>query len=123
MIDYFIIATALFLSGLFSSMETAILSADKLAIKIREENSWRARIAMYLLNHSSFFITTILIGNTISLVIYGIFMTKHFDPLISDILTHYLGIESRSNVHMVLNLLTSTTISTSIVLLMAEFNS
>lgn len=119
MVDYLIIAAALLLSALFSSMEMAVISADKLAIKIREETSWYAKVAMSLLNHSSFFITTILIGNTISLVVYGIFMTKAFDPLVSQAL--YVYIAASSNIHTILSLLISTVISTLIVLITAEF--
>ena len=121
MVDYFIIAAALLLSALFSSMEMAVISADKLAIKIREEKYWYARVAMSLLNRSSFSITTILIGNTISLVVYGIFMTKSFDPFVSQILIDYVHLQPTSNLQTTLSLSVSTVFSTLIVLITAEF--
>lgn len=121
MVDYFIIAAALLLSALFSSMEMAVISADKLAIKIREEKYWYAKVAMSLLENSSFFLTIILIGNTISLVVYGIFMTKSFDPLVSQVLVDHLHLEPNTNLHIILSLLISTVFSTLIVLITAEF--
>ncbi len=92
-------------------MEIAFVSANKMHIEIEKKtNSFLARILTRLTENPSKFITTMLVGNNISLVVYGYFM--------GELLTPYL-VPYMQNSFLIL--LAQTTISTSIILVTAEF--
>ena len=105
-----IIAAVLF-SAFFSGSEMAFLSANKLLIELnRKKNPRIAHFIDRFLRKPGLFITTILIGNNIALVVYGIYMTHLFEP----VLTPYFNSDFSV-------LLVQTIISTLIILLTAEF--
>lgn len=115
-----IIILSLLFSAFFSGMEIAFISANKIHIEIeKKQEGFLAKILTRLTNKPSKFIATMLIGNNIALVIYGIYM--------GDFLTDWLlGITASSNsaFFALLNdfsLLTQTIISTIVILLTAEF--
>ncbi len=101
-------------------MEIAFISSNKIHIEIeKKQEGFLAKILTLLTKKPSKFIATMLIGNNIALVVYGIFM--------GDFLTaKLLGLSSiyDSRVFDYLNefsLLSQTIISTIIILLTAEF--
>lgn len=101
-------------------MEIAFISANKIHIEIeKKQEGFLANVLTRLTRKPSKFIATMLIGNNIALVIYGIFM--------GDFLTDWLVRFSANNEIALLtyltefNLLTKTIISTLIILLTAEF--
>jgi CBS domain containing-hemolysin-like protein len=105
-----IIATILF-SAFFSGSEMAFLTANKLLIELnRRKNPRIAHLIDHFLRKPGMFITTILIGNNIALVIYGIYMGHLFEPLISRYFSSDVAV-----------LLLQTIISTLIILTTAEF--
>ncbi len=115
-----IILLALLFSAFFSGMEIAFISANKIHIEIeKKQEGFLAKILRLLTKKPSKFIATMLIGNNIALVIYGIFM--------GDFLTGWLLraiAASDSAIFAYLNdfsLLTQTIISTLVILLTAEF--
>ncbi|MBO7471789.1 MAG: HlyC/CorC family transporter [Bacteroidaceae bacterium] len=67
----------LMLSGFFSGMEIAFVSSSKLRFEMdREEQGFSSRLIDTFYRHPNSFISTLLIGNNIALVVYGILMAK-----------------------------------------------
>lgn len=108
---YSIIIAAVLLSAFFSGIEIAFVSANKLKIELGKQKGEISGIVYgKFLNRPSRFITTMLLGNNISLVIYGLAMAALLEPLISP------WFSSSSII-----LLIQTIISTVIILLFSEF--
>jgi CBS domain containing-hemolysin-like protein len=107
----FIILISILLSAFFSGMEIAFVSANKMHIELeKKKDTFLAKILSKLTQNPSKFITTMLVGNNISLVIYGYFM--------GDLLMYFFAAYFSSEF---LLLLTQTLISTIIILITAEF--
>ncbi len=115
-----IIVLSLLFSAFFSGMEIAFISANKIHIEIeKKQEGFLAKILTLLTKKPSKFIATMLIGNNIALVIYGIFM--------GDFLTDWiLSLSTSGDIPFLeylneFSLVTKTIISTIIILLTAEF--
>ncbi|WP_291867084.1 hemolysin family protein [Maribacter sp.] len=115
-----IIVLSLLFSAFFSGMEIAFISANKIHIEIeKKQEGLLSKVLTLLTKKPSKFIATMLIGNNIALVIYGLFM--------GDLLMAWIiGMPSSSNsfVNMLrtdFSLLTQTLISTFVILITAEF--
>jgi CBS domain containing-hemolysin-like protein len=105
------ILLSLLFSAFFSGMEIAFVSANKLEIEIIiKRKSQSGKIIAHLYKNPGLFIGTMLLGNNISLVVYGILMANFIEPLIIPY------IQSPA-----LLLLTQTVISTTFILVAAEF--
>jgi CBS domain containing-hemolysin-like protein len=115
-----IIVVSLILSAFFSGMEIAYVSSNKIHIEIeKKQEGLLAKVLAKLTASPSKFITTMLIGNNIALVIYGFFMGdvlvgwfQSFLPSQSVFLNYALTD---------LSLLSQTIISTGVILITAEF--
>lgn len=109
------ILVCLVFSAFFSGTEIAFVSASKLQIELQNQQGRLAgRILSFFTQKPSRLINTALVGNTIALVIYGIFMASVLEPLIAARLPE--AINSQSTV-----VLLQTILSTIIVLFTAEF--
>tara|TARA_R110002050_G_scaffold204522_4_gene340102 strand:+ start:4290 stop:5579 length:1290 start_codon:yes stop_codon:yes gene_type:complete len=115
-----IIVCCLLLSAFFSGMEIAFISANKIHIEIeKKQEGFLAKVLTRLTKKPSKFIATMLIGNNIALVVYGLYMG---DVLMDLFLS--LGSSKFAVVNAFLtdfSLLTQTIISTLVILLTAEF--
>jgi CBS domain containing-hemolysin-like protein len=68
----FILLGALTASAFFSGMEIAFLSANRLQVEIEaKKGSVSGRLMPWFYRHSSSFIATMLLGNTLALVLVG----------------------------------------------------
>ncbi|WP_297868923.1 hemolysin family protein [uncultured Flavobacterium sp.] len=107
-----IIVICLLLSAFFSGMEIAYVSSNKVYLSIeKRQQNFNASILNKLTEKPSQFITSMLVGNNVVLVIYGIYS----GDLIIDWLNNYFKLTA------FVGLLLQTLISTAIILLTAEF--
>ncbi|MDF1516854.1 MAG: hemolysin family protein [Lutibacter sp.] len=110
-IQILVILISILLSAFFSGMEIAYISANKFQIELqKKKEGFTSKIVGKLTAKSSKFITTMLVGNNISLVIYSFFMAE----IITD---NLLGF----HLNDFSTLLLQTLISTVIILVTAEF--
>jgi len=106
-----IIILAIILSAFFSGMEIAFLASNKLRIELdRKQGVFGSKILKIFTNNPGQYIATMLIGNNIALVIYGLVFSNLFGSILSDHIESGLII-----------LLLNTIISTAIILVIAEF--
>lgn len=109
------ILVCLIFSAFFSGTEIAFVSASKLQIELQSQQGKLAgRILSFFTQKPSRLINTALVGNTIALVIYGIFMASVLEPWIASKLPE--SFNSQSTV-----VILQTILSTIIVLFTAEF--
>ena len=75
--DFAIAITTLLFSAFFSGVEIAFISANKLKLELdKNSGKFPANMITFFSKNESHFITTMLVGNNISLVVYSIFMTQ-----------------------------------------------
>ncbi len=108
------IVIVLSFSAFFSGMEIAFVSSNKLRAEIdRSTAGLTSKILTVFYTHPNDFISTLLVGNNIALVIYGILMARVIDVLVLSPahISDYGG----------LDVILQTVISTLIVLVTGEF--
>ena len=110
-VELIVIIVSILFSAFFSGMEIAFFSANKMHIELeKKREGFIPRILTKITQKSSKFITTMLVGNNISLVIYSYFMGKF--------LIRILPIDSFNEFTI---LFIQTIISTIVILVTAEF--
>ena len=107
-----IIISTLLASAFFSGIEIAFVSANRLKIELdKKQGVLSGKILGYFVKNSPKFISTLLLGNNVALVVYGIYMALALEP----------GILSLPYMNEASTLLIQTIASTLIVLITAEF--
>jgi putative hemolysin len=106
-----VILFTLIFSAFFSGIEIAFISSNRLRIELQNKQGvWTAKILAWYMKDPSRFISTTLIGNNISLVVYGIYsgelLNIMLEPSIADVFWRFVLI---------------TILSTLVVLITAEF--
>lgn len=98
-------------SAFFSGMEIAFVSVDKLRFELDRRGGISSRILSIFFKNPNNFISTMLVGNNIALVIYGILMAQVIgDNLLAGFITNHFAM-----------VLAQTVISTLIILVTGEF--
>ena len=114
--SWIVVTISLFFSALCSGLEIAFNSINRLQLEVElKKNTFSAKIIRLFLKDQSRFITSLLLGNNIALIIYGMSMSQLLDSSI----VHWLQYISLNNDFMVL--LVKTIIATLLVLLVGEF--
>tara|TARA_Y100000746_G_scaffold40206_1_gene29903 strand:+ start:30 stop:1277 length:1248 start_codon:yes stop_codon:yes gene_type:complete len=109
--DLTIVLITIIFSAFFSGIEIAFISSNKLQLELdKGSEKLSSKIISFFSRNESNFITTMLIGNNISLVVYGIAMTKLLAPMLEQFWFDAYSL-----------LLFQTIISTTIILITAEF--
>jgi len=110
----YVILTLVF-SAFFSGMEIAFISANKLQIELQnKQGDLTGRILSVFVQRPGQFIGTTLLGNTIMLVLYGIFMAYLMEEPLK------MGLPEGFNNDAIV-LILQTLVSTIVVLITAEF--
>lgn len=114
--SWLIIPLALLLSAFFSGMEIAFVSANKLKIELdAKQGSWSSIILSRFFAQPKLFIATMLVGNNLALVVYGIYAGE----LIASTFFSTPDWHSAQQPYVALGV--QTLISTVIILVTAEF--
>ena len=109
---FFFLFVALVFSAFFSAMEIAFLASNRLKIEVdKTKGTLLSKLQTIFYRNESKIIAFILLGNNVSLVVYGISAAKLLGPILTG-----WGIESEAGL-----LLLQTLLSTILVLVAAEF--
>ena len=102
---------SLILSGFFSGMEMAFVTSNKVRVNIDvRKGGLTSRMINFFYRHSDMVISTLLVGNNVVLVVYGMEMAKILEPVICMISPNEAFV-----------LVCQTLISTVVILLAGEF--
>ena len=113
--NWIIVAVTLFFSALCSGLEIAFNSVNRLQLEVElTKNDFPSKLIGIFYKNQSRFITSLLLGNNIALIIYGMSMAQLLLPV-----AHWVLPSSLTNDFMIL--LVQTVLSTLLVLLVGEF--
>ena len=102
---------SLLFSAFFSGIEIAFISANKLQLELdKSKGKFSSKMIAFFSRNESDFITTMLVGNNVALVVYGVVMTQILTPRLASLISSDFVL-----------LLLQTIIATLIVLVTAEF--
>lgn len=106
-----LIIVSLLFSAFFSGSEIAFVSSNKIRLEIDKKNKGFAGAVLGLFyRHREQFITTMLVGNNIALVVYGIGMASVLEPVLKDLWNNEVFI-----------VFSQTLLSTLLILITAEY--
>lgn len=108
---YFFIILCIFLQAFFNTSEISFLSADRLQVELdKGKGNPTSRAQDFIFKKTGRFITTVLVGNNITNVIYGLLVAMVLEPPLSSIIENDF-----------LVVLLQTIISTAVVIVFCEY--
>ncbi len=108
---YVFLIIALFFSAFFSGMEIAFISSDRLKVEVdKKKGNLSSKIIARFVKIPSKYIASMLLGNNVALVLYGLLMAKILEAPLSQIITSDFWV-----------LIVQTLLSTLLILFAAEF--
>ena len=111
--EILVIITCLLLCAFFSGMEIAFVSSNKIYLEIeKKQDNFLSTVLTKITEKPSKFIATMLVGNNVSMVVYGFFM--------GDLLMKWIA-DFHFQISNITSLLLQTVISTLVVLITSEF--
>jgi CBS domain containing-hemolysin-like protein len=111
MYSILVIIVAIIFSAFFSGMEIAFVTSNKLRIELdRKQGVFGSQYIGKFTENPGQYIATMLIGNNIALVVYGLFFSRLLGPVLTPVIGSDLVV-----------LILNTVISTALILLVAEF--
>jgi CBS domain containing-hemolysin-like protein len=111
MIEVIIILITIIFSAFFSGMEIAYISSNKMSLEVeKQRGTFNSNLLNIISSNSEQYIATMLVGNNIALVIYGLAFAKLLEPKFSSIFSSDLVV-----------LVLQTVISTLVILITGEF--
>ena len=110
-----ILVLSLFASAFFSGMEMAFVASSRLQTELDATQSWRGRVVAFLNARPQLFIASMLVGNNLALVLCGI----ESGSLVGGWVFGVSDWQSAPQPLLVLS--TQTLVTTSVVLVLAEF--
>ncbi len=106
-----VIVLTIVFSAFFSGMEIAFVTANKLRIELdRKQRVFGSRFMGIFSNNPGQYIATMLIGNNVAIVVYGLFFSRMLNPVLIPLIGSDVAV-----------LILNTVISTAVILLVAEF--
>ena len=109
--SFLIILIALIFSAFFSGMEIAFISSNRLRVELdKKQGAFGSKISSLFVRNPGQFISTMLVGNNIALVTFGLI----FSRLVSSFFQEVTGSDAAT-------IILQTVLSTLIVLFVAEF--
>jgi CBS domain containing-hemolysin-like protein len=118
--EIMVILISLLLSAFFSGMEIAFVSANKIQLGIeKKQQNIFSRFLTPISEKPSKFITSMLVGNNIALVVYGYFMGEMLMSLFKKL--NPTRFDAINRLLTDFDLLSQTVISTIVILITAEF--
>ena len=98
-IIYIYVLITMAFSAFFSGMEIAFISIDKLRFEMEKKPGMITSIISRFMRNPNNFISTMLVGNNIALVVYGIFMAQISTQLIQVLIVNILFIYTTIFIH------------------------